>query len=404
MKILNVVGARPNFVKIAPLLSEMRKTPGLVPLLVHTGQHYDQEMSDTFFRDLDIPRPDYHLRVKRGNSALQVGETIGGLEPVLVRERPDCVLVVGDVNSTLAGALTAVKLGIPVAHVEAGLRSFDRTMPEEINRVVTDAVSDLLFVSETSGVENLLREGRPRKRVFLVGNVMIDTLKRALSRTRGEAIWTSRLNFFCQTHTSLSRYAVLTLHRQGLVDDPVLFGEVWRVLKEIARSIPVIFPVHPRTRLRLRAMGCESATANGEGNDAGSIYMIPPLGYLEFLSLQRQAAFVLTDSGGVQEETTALGVPCLTLRDNTERPITVTHGTNRIVGLNPERIRRGASRLLAGDIKPAHVPKLWDGRAAERIVRVLCEYFPPGGGRHQSEEDSVTPSPNLRRRKQRLAR
>ncbi len=392
MKVLNIVGARPNFVKIAPLISEMRKDAGIEPVLVHTGQHYDTEMSDSFFRDLDIPRPDYHLHVRPGSSASQVSEIIGRLELVMVQERPDAVLVVGDVNSTLAGALTAVKLGIPVAHVEAGLRSFDRRMPEEINRVVTDAISDLLFVTEPSGVENLLREGRPRQRIFLVGNVMIDTLKRALSLADGADVVVSEVVAICSTHTSQPRYAVLTLHRQGLVDDPALFGKIWAVLEEIGHQIPVIFPVHPRTKLRLREMGFRSAADVSQSNGSGGIHMIAPLGYLEFLSLQKQATFVLTDSGGVQEETTALGVPCLTLRENTERPVTVTEGTNKIVGLDPEGIRREVNRLLTGNIKEGRIPKLWDGRAAERIVRILCEHFQTGGCGYQSEKESRTPA------------
>jgi len=384
MKILNVVGARPNFVKIAPLISEMRKNPDIKPLLVHTGQHYDTEMSDSFFRDLDIPQPKYHLHVTPGSSASQVSEIMGRLEPVMVKERPDAVLVVGDVNSTLAGALTAAKLGVPVAHVEAGLRSFDRSMPEEINRVVTDAIADLLFVSEPSGVENLRREGRPAERVFLVGNVMIDTLKRALARTGSAAAG--------QEHTSGPRYAVLTLHRQGLVDDPALFSRIWSVLQEMGRRIPIIFPVHPRTQLRLRGMGFEPSPGYGRGNGPGGLHMVPPLGYLEFLSLQKQAAFVLTDSGGVQEETTALGVPCLTLRENTERPFTVTDGTNKIVGLDPERIRREVERLLSGEARQGSVPRLWDGRAAERIVRILCDHFQTGRESYRSPKEPVMPA------------
>ncbi|MEJ2010177.1 MAG: UDP-N-acetylglucosamine 2-epimerase (non-hydrolyzing), partial [Acidobacteriota bacterium] len=288
MKILNVVGARPNFVKIAPITSEMRKRSGITPLLVHTGQHYDREMSGSFFRDLDIPRPDYHLHVGPGSSASQVSAIIGRLEPVMAQERPDVVLVVGDVNSTLAGALTAVKLGIPVVHVEAGLRSFDRKMPEEINRVITDAVSDLLFVSEPSGVGNLLREGHPPERIFLVGNVMIDTLKEALKRKDGAAIFASKFNSICQTRSSAPRYALLTLHRQGLVDDPVLFGKIWIVLKEIGQRIPIIFPVHPRTRLRLQTMECKSFPASGQGNGSIGIHMIDPLGYPEFLGLEKE--------------------------------------------------------------------------------------------------------------------
>lgn len=375
MKILNVVGARPNFVKIAPLISEMRKSPDIIPLLIHTGQHYDTEMSAAFFRDLDIPLPDYHLHVQPGSSATQVSEIMGRLEPVMVKERPDAVLVVGDVNSTLAGALTASKLGVPVAHVEAGLRSFDRRMPEEINRVVTDAISDLLFVSEPSGVQNLLREGRPQDRVFLVGNVMIDTLKRALKRIDSAALPAVQHTSAGQGQDSKPRYAVLTLHRQGLVDDPVLLGEIWKVLEEIGRRIPIVFPVHPRTQQRLRSLGFEPSDAKGETGGANGIHVIPPLGYLEFLSLQKQAAFVMTDSGGVQEETTALGVPCLTLRENTERPFTVTDGTNRIVGFDPDQIRLEVARVLKGEARQGRANNLWDGRAAERIVKILREHF-----------------------------
>ena len=392
MKILNIVGARPNFVKIAPLIHEMRKSSDIKPLLVHTGQHYDTEMSDSFFRDLDIPQPNYHLHVKPGSSASQVSEMIGRLEPVMVKERPVAVLVVGDVNSTLAGALTAVKLGVPVAHVEAGLRSFDRRMPEEINRVVTDAVSDLLFVSEPSGVKNLLREGCPQNRVFLVGNVMIDTLKRALARMNGAGIPISEVASICQAYAPQPRYAVLTLHRQGLVDDAALFGKIWSALADIGHRIPVIFPVHPRTQLRIRGMGFEPSTDSGKGNGRGGIHMIAPLGYLEFLRLQKQAAFVLTDSGGVQEETTALGVPCLTLRENTERPITVTNGTNKIVGLDPEQICREADKLLAGNVKQGRPPKLWDGRAAERIVRILCEHFQAAGEAYHRQKEPTMPT------------
>ena len=395
MKILNIVGARPNFVKIAPLIHEMRQRDGVKPLLVHTGQHYDTEMSDSFFRDLDIPQPDYHLHVKPGSSASQVSEIIGRLEPFLVQERPDVVLVVGDVNSTLAGALTAVKLGIPVAHVEAGLRSFDRRMPEEINRVVIDAVSDLLFVSEPSGVENLLREGRPQDRVFLVGNVMIDTLKRALTRAGRAAVCPSPLIALYPAHTSQPHYAILTLHRQGLVDDLVLFGRIWSVLEEVGHRIPLIFPVHPRTQQRLCDMGFKSVPGNGNGNgkETEGIHMVPPLGYLDFLHLEKEAAFVLTDSGGVQEETTALGVPCLTLRENTERPLTVTEGTNKIVGLNPERIRREVNDVLAGNSKRGRVPVLWDGRAAQRIVRILSEHFQEGVDKDQDQDQKQFAAP-----------
>jgi UDP-N-acetylglucosamine 2-epimerase (non-hydrolysing) len=383
MKILNVVGARPNFVKIAPLIREMRQSPDIDPLLVHTGQHYDAEMSDTFFRDLKIPYPNYNLRVQPGSPAAQMREIMGRLGPVIARERPEVVLVVGDVNSTLAAALAAARLGVPVAHVEAGLRSFDRRMPEEINRVMTDAVADLLFVTEPSGVENLLREGKPPERIFLVGNVMIDTLRQVLGRTVTTAAPALQGPVTGRPQTSKPAYAVLTLHRQGLVDDPVLFGRIWKVLQEIGQRVPIIFPVHPRTQLRLRSLGCEALLDNG-GSGCGGIHMVPPLGYLEFLSLQKQAAFVLTDSGGVQEETTALGVPCLTLRENTERPFTVTDGTNRIVGFDAENIRREVGRVLSGEVRPSRALSLWDGRAAERIVRILRQHFARARQNHSS--------------------
>lgn len=389
MKILNVVGARPNFVKIAPLINRMRKSPDIDPLLVHTGQHYDIEMSDAFFSDLDIPRPNYHLHVPLGSLATQMNEIMGRLEPVMVRERPDIVLVVGDVNSTLAGALAASRLEIPVAHVEAGLRSFDRRMPEEINRVLTDAVSDLLFVTEPSGVENLLREGKPRDRIFLVGNVMIDTLKLALRRMGNTTVPALQSVASCQGQTPEPRYAVLTLHRQGLVDDPALFGGIWNTLQEIGRRIPIIFPVHPRTRLRLRSLGFESLPCHFDGGCPCGIQMIPPLGYLDFLRLQKDAFFVLTDSGGVQEETTALGVPCLTLRENTERPFTVSEGTNKVVGFDPKQILREVDRLLLGKGKRGRACSLWDGRAAERIVRILYGRFKGSRESHHSQTEAV---------------
>ena len=394
MKILNVVGARPNFVKIAPLISEMRKSPDVHPLLVHTGQHYDTEMSDAFFRDLDIPQPDYHLHVQPGNPGRQLREIIAGLESVMAREQPDAVLVVGDVNSTVAGALAAVKLGIPVAHVEAGLRSFDRRMPEETNRVVTDAVSELLFASEPSGVENLLQEGRPPERIFLVGNVMIDTLKRVLGRTGDVPVLALQASQSGQAPPLNSRYAVLTLHRQGLVDDSLLFGEIWEVLREVSRKIPIIFPVHPRTRLRLRCLGFESTPGAG-GNGCGNcgIQMISPLGYVEFLGLQKRAAFVMTDSGGVQEETTALGVPCLTLRENTERPFTVTHGTNKVVGFDAKKIRCEIERILKGRSMKGCADRLWDGRAAERTVKILRQHFAAGHGTARFHGHSAVTAP-----------
>jgi len=372
LKVLSVVGTRPNFIKIAPLLKEMKKVPQIETFLVHTGQHYDTEMSDAFFKDLNISAPDRRLAVGSGSPASQIGEIMTRLEPVLSEYQPNVVLVVGDVNSTLAGALTAVKAGIPVAHVEAGLRSFDRTMPEETNRILTDAVADLLFVSEPSGMESLRREGIHSSRIFLVGNVMIDTLRQYLPRA-DSSICLVDVNGGSEIPFP-PKYAVLTLHRQGLVDNPRLLIHVWKVLEEIGNEIPIIFPVHPRTRRRLEDAGLDPQRRYDSGNSRG-IRMIGPLSYLQFLGLQRRAVMVMTDSGGVQEETTVLGVPCLTLRENTERPITVTQGTNTIVGLNPERIRMEALRLLSGPKKPGRVPQLWDGHASERIVKILCERF-----------------------------
>jgi UDP-N-acetylglucosamine 2-epimerase (non-hydrolysing) len=371
MKILSVVGARPNFVKIAPLLAEMRKHAGIQPLLVHTGQHYDLEMSDFFFQELGIPHPDINLEVGSASAACQVAQIIERLEPVLMAERPDLVVLVGDVNSTLAGALTAVKLGIPVAHVEAGLRSFDRTMPEEINRVVTDAISDFLFASEPSGVENLLKEGKPASQIFLVGNVMIDTLKSCLARARQSepledpGVWGEVRS----DHPA--RFALVTLHRPSTVDDTRVLRAVWRALEEIGSEIPMLFPVHPRTRKRLRDLGLDSSGILPSLARPNGIRLIAPLSYLRFLHLESLATLVITDSGGIQEETTVLGVPCLTVRENTERPITITEGTNTLVGLDPEGLKREARQILCGKGKRGRTPALWDGRAAQRIVGIL---------------------------------
>jgi len=371
MKILSVVGARPNFVKIAALMAEMRKHPGIRPLLVHTGQHYDPEMSDAFFQELGIPRPDINLEVGSASAACQIAQIIARLEPVLVAERPDVVMLVGDVNSTLAGALTAVKQGIRVAHVEAGLRSFDRTMPEEINRVVTDAISDFLFASEPSGVENLLKEGRPASQIFLVGNVMIDTLKSCLARAGQLEPCADPEMWGEHSSDRPARFALVTLHRPSTVDNPSVLRAVWQALEEIGKEIPMVFPLHPRTRKRLRDLGLDSTGMAPPLAPPNGIRLIPPLSYLRFLHLQSLASFVVTDSGGIQEETTVLGVPCLTVRENTERPITVTEGTNTLVGLNPDRLKEEARQILGGKGKQGRVPALWDGQAAQRIVGIL---------------------------------
>ena len=354
MKIVAVVGARPNFMKIAPLMWELNRRPGVQTCLVHTGQHYDHKMSHLFFEELRIPRPDVNLDVGSGSHAVQTAEVMKRFEPVVLQEKPDVVLVVGDVNSTVACTLTAVKLGVPVGHVEAGLRSFDRGMPEEINRLVTDVISHWLFASEQSGVDNLRREGIPEERIHLVGNVMIDTLlaSRALSE---------RSTILEDLGLAGKDYAVLTLHRPANVDNPAVLAGLFKAIGRLGTELPIIFPVHPRSRGSLSGMG-----------ETPGLRMIDPLGYLDFMKLLSRSRMALTDSGGVQEETTVLGVPCLTLRENTERPSTIDQGTNCLVGLNPEKIIAAGLDVLA---KPAITegrrPDLWDGHAAVRIVDIL---------------------------------
>ena len=361
MRILNIVGARPNLVKIAPLLREMRRHAEIEPILVHTGQHYDEKLSDVFFRQMGIPEPDVNLEVGSGSHAWQTAEILKKIELILIERKPDCVLVVGDVNSTVAASLAAAKLGIPVVHVEAGLRSFDRTMPEEINRIVTDALSDYLFVTEEDAIENLIREGKHRDRIYLVGNVMIDALKQFLPVAQKSKI-AEELGLAGPNGAQPQQYALLTLHRPSNVDAPETLAALLQAIAEIANKIPVIFPVHPRTKERLSA----AAAKNLEG-----IRFVPPLGYLDFLSLMSRARLVLTDSGGIQEETTALGVPCLTLRENTERPVTVTEGTNELVGQDPKKIVEAANKILKGETKKGRIPRYWDGKASERIIEIL---------------------------------
>jgi UDP-N-acetylglucosamine 2-epimerase (non-hydrolysing) len=369
VKILSVVGARPNFMKIGPIAKEISRWPDLRHVLVHTGQHYDFNMSETFFRDLEIPNPDIFLGVGSGSHAEQTGKVMAELEKVIQAERPDVVVVVGDVNSTMAAAITAAKLRVPVAHVEAGLRSFDRSMPEEINRVVTDAVSELLFVSETSGLENLAREGVAKEKLFFVGNVMIDSLLENIEQARKGRTW-ERFGVFPR------QYALLTLHRPSNVDSQGALEGILSGISEISRFLPVVFPVHPRTRKKIMEYGKKDVFANGGDTKTGGgrergILLSEPLSYLEFLSLESEAKIVLTDSGGIQEETTVLGIPCLTIRKNTERPVTVTAGTNVLVGGDGQRIVREADRVMRGEFKRGSVPELWDGRTAERIVSIL---------------------------------
>lgn len=355
IRVLSVVGARPNFMKIAPLLRELLARERFESCLVHTGQHYDPTMSQSFFRDLDIPEPDINLGVGSGPHGEQTAQVLTRVERLLLEQRPDAVLVVGDVNSTLAATLAAVKLNIPVAHVEAGLRSGDREMPEEINRLLTDAVATWLFVTEPVAEANLQREGVAEDRIHLVGNVMIDTLLEHLDRAR-------KLDTLQRLGLQRRGYALLTLHRPSNVDDPRQLRQLFGVLEEIHEKVPIVFPVHPRTA---------AAIQNLFGGEEPALRLVEPLGYLDFLCLMADAKLVLTDSGGIQEETTALGVACLTLRDTTERPITVTEGTNTIVGSDPATIRAEASKILDGNGKSGRVPELWDGRAASRIIDVL---------------------------------
>ena len=358
LSIVHVVGARSNFMKIAPILAACAETPSIRSTLVHTGQHYDENMARLFFEELSIPRPDVDLEVGSGSAAAQTALVLQRLEPVLQSVRPDLVLVVGDVNSTVAASLAAVKLGIPVAHVEAGLRSFDRTMPEELNRIVTDAIADLLFVTEPSGVENLRREGVAESRIRLVGNVMIDTL---LAHREAAA----RSTIVEGLGLGPGAYAVLTLHRPANVDDERAFARILEPIVELAERVPVVFPVHPRTRAAVVRYGLPGRAG---------VRLVDPLGYLEFLRLMADARLVLTDSGGIQEETTILGVPCVTLRDNTERPITLTHGTNRLAGTSSEGIRRALEAALE-PVEAPGPPPLWDGRASGRIVAELASWW-----------------------------
>ena len=366
MKLLCVVGARPNFVKIAPILralererAERSDLPHLDVRLVHTGQHYDAALSGAFFADLEIRPPDLNLGVGSGSHAEQTARVLTALEAVLLAERPDLVIVVGDVNSTLAGALVAAKLGVPVAHVEAGLRSRDRTMPEEINRIVTDALSDLCFTTCAEANENLGREGVAPDRIWFVGNVMIDSLLRHRPRARRPPI----VEALGLAHRG---YAVLTLHRPSNVDRREAALAVLHAVEPVLAAMPVVFPLHPRSRRMFEDHGLGHRLAS-----LGRLHLVDPLGYLEFLYLMDHARLVLTDSGGVQEETTVLGVPCLTLRTNTERGITVEEGTNRLVGLDRDAIAAAVAEILAGQWPAGRVPALWDGRAAERIADVV---------------------------------
>jgi UDP-N-acetylglucosamine 2-epimerase (non-hydrolysing) len=371
--IMTIAGARPNFMKIAPISWKLAKVEGVRHRLVHTGQHYDRNMSDVFFEDLGIEPPWRNLNVGSSTHAKQTADIMSAFEPLLDEDPPDVVVVVGDVNSTIACALVAVKKGIPVVHVEAGLRSFDRSMPEEINRLLTDAIADVLCVTERAGKENLLREGIPESRIVMTGNVMIDTLLRLRERAKKSDIL-ERLTLQPRS------YAVLTLHRPSNVDNADRLKGILDALEEISRECPIVFPVHPRTKRRLEEQGFDSAKAPG-------LELCDPLSYLEFLALMDGARLLLTDSGGIQEEACVLKVPCLTLRENTERPVTIEVGINRLVGSDPAKIRSEALRFLREGPPKVSVPPLWDGRAAERIVDVLMERYarPRADGRKVKE-------------------
>jgi len=349
--VFHIVGARPNFMKVAPVMNALKTRKHVIQTLVHTGQHYDANMSDVFFEQLGIPAPDVNLAVGSGTHARQTAEIMTRFEPVLLERQPDLVLVYGDVNSTVATALVCAKLGVRVGHVEAGLRSFDRTMPEEINRLVTDQLADLLFTPSEDGDVNLQKEGIFAEKIFRVGNVMIDSLVKLLPAAQ------------LQNRNGLpERFALVTLHRPANVDDSIILKRILQSLLEVSHDLSVIFPAHPRTRKRIADFGLH----------ADQLQILDPLSYLEFLAMQSRATVVITDSGGIQEETTYLGVPCLTLRENTERPVTVSLGTNVLVGRDPEKLRSELARILAGEAKKGTIPPLWDGHAGERIAALLA--------------------------------
>ena len=368
MHVLHVVGARPNFMKAIPVMAALRQRADVHQTLVHTGQHYDENMSKVFFQELGLPHPDIDLEVGSETHAVQTAQIMMRFEAVVLAQRPNLVLVYGDVNSTVAAALVCAKLGVPVGHVEAGLRSFDRTMPEEINRLLTDQIADLLFTPSADGDENLLREGIPAERIHRVGNVMIDTLVRLLPTVK-----TSKI--LDDLRLRAQGYGLVTLHRPSNVDDPKTLAKIMSTLADISRDIPVVFPIHPRTRQRLLVLSPVEVEETQYPIPNTQLRLIEPLGYLDFLALQHSATLVITDSGGIQEETTYLDVPCLTVRENTERPVTVILGTNILVGQNMERLRAEVGRILAGDGKQGQVPPLWDGHAAERIANVIIEVW-----------------------------
>ena len=361
-RILIVAGARPNFMKVAPLMCEFNKyTSCLEVLLVHTGQHYDFEMSEVFFQDLRIPKPDIHLNIGSASHAVQTAKIMIAFERVALREKPNLVIVVGDVNSTLACALVSSKLNIEIAHIEAGLRSFDRTMPEEINRTVTDSLSDYLFVSERSGLRNLKSEGIDANKVYFVGNIMIDTLSANLPII-------NRSNILNECELTNREYCVMTLHRPSNVDSQETLCEIFDVLSSISKKIQIVYPIHPRAKKMMK-----KHNFSNKFGKLDNLLVVDPLGYIDFIGLIKESKFVITDSGGIQEESTFLGIPCLTIRKNTERPVTVEKGTNYLVGRNKTNVLRCVKKILNGESKQGSIPELWDGKTAERIIEVLAK-------------------------------
>lgn len=359
-KVISVVGARPNFMKVAPIHRAFQNYSNTIEhLIVHTGQHYDKSMSDSFFSDLNLPKPNYFLGVGSGSHAVQTAKIMVEFEKILLDEKPDLVLVVGDVNSTVACSLTAVKMGIKVAHIEAGLRSYDRAMPEEVNRLATDAISDYCFLTEPSGMMNLKSEGFDETKMFFVGNTMIDSLEFAIEKSKQQEIYSKY---------EKGSYALLTMHRPSNVDDKDQLSEMVDTFLEIAKDIKIVFPVHPRTNNSLEKFSLKEKLENEQNID-----LLGPLGYLDFLAMMQKAWFVLTDSGGIQEETTKLLVPCITLRTSTERPITITQGTNSLINPKKDLILEQVRKVLSGNFKKGKVPELWDGKAAERICKIISQ-------------------------------
>ena len=364
MKVIQVVGARPNFMKVAPLHRAIQNLPNWTSKIVHTGQHFDAKMSDVFFTQLELPKPDFFLGIGGGTQSEVTAKIMLAFEPILLEEKPDLVIVVGDVTSTLACTLVAIKLGIPLAHVEAGLRSGDRNMPEEINRILTDSVANFLFVTEQSGIDHLKREGVSDDKVFFTGNVMIDSLVRYQEKAKSSTI-------LADLGLATSDFIVMTMHRPANVDTEAGLKSILRLIELSAQNTKIVFPIHPRTRTNMEKFGLLEAI---ESNS--NLILTEPLGYLEFIQLMSHAQAILTDSGGIQEETTYLGVPCLTFRDSTERPITVTMGTNQLLAdLDPDKTYEALTHILKGEVKKGEIPPLWDGKAAERIAAKIQELF-----------------------------